>query len=186
MHSEIPTKYYFINKLDTNIINKQDKSTAFIYRNYSKQINVDTIIKIKKICKINNSKLFLSNDIKLAIKLKLNGAYIPSFNHNKKHLSYTVSKGFILIGSAHNLKEIRIKEDQGVSAIFLSSIFKHNKNYLGLNKFKLLTNLTQKKIIALGGISNKNLKLLNLIDCVGFAGISFFQKKTAPKKGPFK
>ena len=58
--------------------------------------------------------------------------------------------------------------------------------YLGLNKFKLLTNLTQKKIIALGGISNKNLKLLNLTDCVGFAGISFFQKKTAPKKGPFK
>ena len=43
---------------------------------------------------------------------------------------------------------------------------------------------TKKKIIALGGISKKNLKLLNLTNCIGFAGISFFQKKTAPEKGP--
>ena len=27
-------KYYFINKFDTNNIDKQDKQTAIIYRNY--------------------------------------------------------------------------------------------------------------------------------------------------------
>ena len=161
MHNKIPTKYYFINKFDTNIINKQDKSTAFIYRNYSKQINIDTIIKIKRICKLRKSKFFLSNDIRLANRLKLDGAYIPAFNHDKKHLSYNLSTNFILIGSAHNYKEIRIKETQGVSAIFLSSIFKHNKNYLGINKFKILSSLTKKKVIALGGISTKNFKKLN-------------------------
>ena len=53
------------------------------------------------------------------------------------------------------MKEIKIKEKQGVNIIFLSSIFKENKNYLGINKFKLLSNLTNKKIIALGGISKK-------------------------------
>jgi len=175
MHNKIPTKYYFINKLDTNIINKQDKSTAFIYRNYSKQINIDTIIKIKRICKLRKSKFFLSNDIKLANQLKLDGAYIPAFNHDKKHLSYNVQKNFILIGSAHNYKEIKIKEKQRVSAIFLSSIFKHNKNYLGINKFKLLSSLTKKKVVALGGISKKNQKKLKLTNTFGFAGISYFE-----------
>ena len=72
---------------------------------------------------------------------------------------------------------------QQVQAIFLSSIFKKNKNYLGLNKFKLLSNLTNKKVIALGGITSGNLKKLNLINCKGFAGISYFQKKTAPQGG---
>ena len=158
MHNKIPTKYYFINKLDTNIINKQDKSTAFIYRNYSKQINIDTIIKIKRICKLRKSKFFLSNDIKLANQLKLDGAYIPAFNHDKKHLSYNVQKNFILIGSAHNYKEIKIKEKQRVSAIFLSSIFKHNKNYLGINKFKLLSSLTKKKSLPLGVFRKKTKK----------------------------
>ena len=81
----------------------------------------------------------------MANQLKLDGAYIPAFNHDKKHLSYNIQKNFILIGSAHNYKEIRIKENQGVLAIFLSSIFKHNKNYLGINKFKLLSSLTKKK-----------------------------------------
>ena len=66
----------------------------------------------------------------------------------------------------------------------MSSVFKKNKNYLGLNKFRLLSNLTRKKIIALGGITKKNLKKLNLLNCDGYAGISFFQKKTAPEKGP--
>jgi thiamine-phosphate pyrophosphorylase len=84
-------------------------------------------------------------------------------------------KNFLLIGSAHDYKEIKIKEKQGVDIIFLSSIFKKNKNYLGINKFKLLSKLTNKKIIALGGISNFNLKKLKLVFCSGFAGISFFE-----------
>ena len=180
-------KYYFINKFETNDINKQDSQTAIIYRNYaSKRLDEKLILKIKKYCKKKGLKFFLSNNVKLAIKLDLDGAYIPSFNKNTKHLSFSFKKKFLLIGSAHNNREIKIKEKQNINILFLSSIFKKNKNYLGLNKFKLLTNLTQKRIVALGGISNKNLKLLNLTDCIGFAGISFFQKKTAPVKGPFK
>ena len=117
----------------------------------------------------------MSNDVKLANKLKLDGAYIPSFNKSLNHLSYRFNKKFKIVGSAHNLKEINIKNSQNVEQIFVSSLFKKNKNYLGINKFKLITNLTKKEIIVLGGISNKNLNKLKLINCVGFAGISYFE-----------
>ena len=173
-------KYYFIDKFDTNNIDNQKTNTGIIYRNYNEKNNLNTIIKIKKYCKKKGYKFFLSNNTKLAINLNLDGAYIPSFNNNFNHLSFSKKKNFLLIGSAHNNKEIKLKEKQGVNIIFLSSIFKGNKNYLGINKFKLLSNLTNKKVIALGGISKKNLKKLKLIDSFGFAGISFFQKKTAP------
>jgi len=86
-----------------------------------------------------------------------------------------LKKSFIILGSAHNLYEIRSKESQNVKAIFLSSIFKKNKNFLGINRFKLLSHLSKKPLIALGGISNNNLKKLSLINCCGFAGISFFK-----------
>ena len=105
----------------------------------------------------------------------MDGAYIPSFNKDIKHLSFSFLKNFTIIGSAHNNKEIKIKELQGVNIIFLSSLFKKNKNYLGINKFKLLSKLTSKKIIALGGISNKNLKKITLLKCFGFSGISYFE-----------
>ena len=140
---------------------------------------------IKNYCKKRGNKFLISNNIKLAIKLNLDGVYIPSFNKDKKHLSYSVRKNFIILGSAHNIYEMRTKELQGVNAIFLSSIFKKNKNYLGINKFKSLSLLSKKSFIALGGISNNNLKKLSLTNCRGFAGISFFEQKKGPRKGPF-
>ena len=169
-------KYYFINNFDTNIINKQDSKTIIIYRNYtSKKIDETLILKIKNYCKKKLLKFYISNDVKLAIKLNLDGAYIPSFNKNYSHLSFSYKKNFKIIGSAHNFKEIKIKELQKVKKIFLSSLFKKNKNYLGINKFKLLSNLTKKRIVALGGISNNNLKKLKLLNNPDFAGISYFE-----------
>ena len=169
-------KYYFINNFDTNIINKQDNKTIIIYRNYtSKKIDETLILKIKNYCKKRLLKFYISNDVKLAIKLNLDGAYIPSFNKNYSHLSFSYKKNFKIIGSAHNFKEIKIKELQKVKKIFLSSLFKKNKNYLGINKFKLLSKLTEKKIVALGGISNNNLKKLKLLNNPDFAGISYFE-----------
>ena len=176
MHYKINTKYYFINNFDTNNIDQQNKKTIIIYRNYgSKNINQSAILKFKNYCKNKNLKFFLSNNIKLAIKLGLDGAYLPSFNKEIKHLSYSLPKNFLIIGSAHNYKEIRIKEKQGVKIIFLSSLFKKNKNYLGINKFKLISKFTKKEIIALGGISKDNLKKLNILNCFGFAAISYFE-----------
>ena len=78
--------------------------------------------------------------------LDLDGVYIPSFNKSTKHLSFLFKKKFGLIGSAHNIKEIKIKEMQKVNKIFISSVFKKNKNYLGINKFRLISNLTKKKL----------------------------------------
>jgi len=169
-------KYYFINKFDTNNINNQDKQTTIIYRNYSnKTVDQNLILKIKRFCKKRSIKFYLSNNIKLAIKLDLDGAYIPSFNKSVKHLAYTYKKKFQIVGSAHNLKEIRIKENQNVKKIFLSSLFKKNKNFLGINKFKLLSKMTKKNVVILGGISDQNLKKLNILNQSDFAGISFFE-----------
>jgi thiamine-phosphate pyrophosphorylase len=176
MHTNITRKYYFINKFDTNNIDKQDKQTTIIYRNYSSNpIDQTLILNIKKYCRKKSIKFYLSNNIKLAIQLDLDGAYIPAFNKSLKHLAYSYKKNFRIIGSAHSLKEIRVKENQNVSKIFLSSLFKKNKNYLGINKFKLLSKLTTKDIIALGGILKKNKKKLYLLSQSGFAGISYFE-----------
>jgi thiamine-phosphate pyrophosphorylase len=175
MHNKILNKYYFINKFDQSHLDKQDNETTIIYRNYDQKLDERLVLRLKKYCKKKGNKFLLSNNIKLAIKLGLDGIYIPSFNGDKKHLSYSFKKNFIILGSAHNVYEMRTKEVQNVKAIFLSSIFKKNKNYLGIYRFKLLSLLTKKKIIALGGISKKNLKKLDIINSYGLAGISFFE-----------
>ena len=107
-------KYYFIDKFDTKNIDKQKINTGIIYRNYNEKNNLNTIVQLKKYCKKKGLKFFLSNNTKLAINLNLDGAYIPSFNKDLKHLSFSKKKKFLIIGSAHNNKEIRTKEKQKV------------------------------------------------------------------------
>ncbi len=175
MHNKIINKYYFINTFNQSHIDKQDKITTIIYRNYHQRTDKNLVLRLKNYCKKKGNKFLLANNIKLAADLNLDGAYIPSFNKDTKHLSYSFKKNFILLGSAHNVYEMRVKELQNVEIIFLSSLFKKNKNYLNINKFNLLSFLSTKKIIALGGVSKTNVKQLNLINCFGFAGISFFE-----------
>ena len=176
MHIKLLTKYYFINTLDTNNLQKQDKDTIIIYRNYSSSnINIDKLIKLRNFLKKKGNKLLLANNFKLALKLRLDGVYIPSFNKDFNHLAYSIFPNFAVVGSAHNLKEIRIKELQNVQNIFISSLFKKNKNYLGLNRFQILSKYTKKKVVALGGISKKNLKQIKLANVSSFAGISYFR-----------
>ena len=175
MHNNLPKQYYFIEKFDKKILENQSTETAIIYRNYTKKINKLEILKLRKFCNKKKLRLFLSNNFKLALNLNLDGAYIPSFNKSFYHLNFRLKKDFIILGSAHNLREIRIKELQKVDAIFLSSIFKKNNRYLGLFKFLNLSSLSKKSVIALGGISKKNKKILNMINLWGFAGISYFK-----------
>ena len=133
------------------------------------------LLELRRFCKINNRKIYLANEFKLAVNLNFDGAYIPSFNKNFFHMNYSFKKNFDLIGSAHNIKEIRLKEIQKIKKIVISSIFKKNKNYLGINRFKNISKHTDKKIIALGGLTKKNIKKLALTKSDSFAGISFFE-----------
>ena len=183
MHINIPNQFYFINTFNKNNIDKLDSNTGIIYRNYEKKIKINDIIKAKLYCKNKKIKIFLSNNFKLAVKLGLDGAYIPAFNKSFLHLNYSIKSSFLIFGSAHNIKEIRLKETQNVNVIFISSIFKKNRNYLGIYRFKRLKELTKKKVIALGGISKKNRKKIRLLSCYGFSGISYFEKKKGPKIG---
>ena len=63
-------------------------------------------------------------DIKLAIKYQLNGVYIPSFIKTKNFIISSKPKNFLVMGSAHNESEIKNKEDQGCTLIFLAPTFK--------------------------------------------------------------
>tara|TARA_B110000503_G_C7124858_1_gene404122 strand:- start:275 stop:811 length:537 start_codon:yes stop_codon:yes gene_type:complete len=176
MRNHIPKIYCFIDDLNQDYITKLKNNIAIIYRNYNKKTDINEIIEFKKKCKKNNRPFFLSNNIKVATRLGLNGVYIPAFN-NKINLNAYRRKNFLILGSAHSIKEIIIKEKQGVDCIFLSPLFltSKSKKFLGITNFKRLSNYTNKKIIALGGFNKKNLNKINFLNIYGYASISLFK-----------
>lgn len=167
--------FHFIDNYNPQYLIKLNKNINLIYRNYKNKININELIKLKNFCKKNKYKIYLSNNYKLAIKLNLNGVYLPSFNKDFIKIIHQ-NKNFDILGSAHNLKEIRIKEKQGVKYLFLSPIFKKNNKSLGIFKFMNLSQKTKLQIVALGGINNENIKLLKLIKLKNISSISYIKK----------
>ncbi len=171
--------YTFIDDFNENKILNLKKNSNVIFRNYQKKLDLRTVINFSKTCKKNRLKFFLANNIKLALQANLSGVYIPSFNKslNLNNLRNN-RKNFTILGSAHNVLELKLKEKQGVDFIFLSPLFltKNYQNNLGVVKFNLISKESKKPIIALGGIRKNNLNKIKLINAVGFSGITFFNQ----------
>ena len=186
MHKSLPNFFIFLDQYNSQIFKKKNTNIGIIYRNYNDRRRENELVKIAKACKKSRFQLFVSNDTKLALKFKADGIYIPSFNKTKK-FSNLEKKNMIILGSAHNQKEIQTKKLQNCTAVFLSPTFyvKKSKKFLDLYKFNYLSHINNINILALGGITKKNIRKLKLLHTSGFGGIQMFKKKPAFKRPVF-
>jgi len=170
--------YHFIDKFDIKELSNITKKINLIYRNYKSSNNYNDLLKIKYFCKKKGFKFFLANNIKVATKLGLDGVYLPSFNKNLKYYNLQLKKNFKIIGSAHNINEIKIKENQNCEYIFLSPLFKtdKSKNFLNIIRFNLISKVTKRNLVCLGGINSNNIKKIKLTKSKGMASISWIKK----------
>ena len=156
--------YYFIDQ-----INKSTISTIFKFRNisliYMSQdnsfSNIQDLMKIKEFSSKNNLKFYVTDNIRLAIKVKANGIYLTK-NYNRMLHNYNYKKDFLILGSVHNQLEYYRKSIQNCKKFFLSPIF-YNRKYsinkiLGVIKFKIISKDWKDKAIPLSGINQKNIK----------------------------
>jgi len=186
MHKIFPKFFVFLDRYDSQLFKNNNTDMGIIYRNYNAKKRENELIKIAKACKANRSQLFVSNDIRLVIKFKAEGIYIPSFNKTEGFANLE-KKNIKILGSAHNEKEIQKKISQNCDTIFLSPIFqvKKSKKFLGLHKFNYLSQRKNINILALGGISENNINKLKLLNIKGFGGVRMFKKKPAYERPVF-
>ena len=124
-------KYYLFlentRELNLNLI-KIRKKFNIIYRNQIIDEKIEDLISFRKNCKKNGINFYVANSAYLLTKLKADGLYISA--HNKDLLLRIFSKkGFKIIGSAHNQREIDLQVKQGCEAIIFSRLFKTKYPY---------------------------------------------------------
>ena len=169
--------YYIISELNSKIKKnlKKNSNINVIFRSKQKDYNNDTL---KKIIRSNiYNKVFIANKNNICPIKGLSGIYLSAFN--KKILISNHFQNKSIIGSAHSFKEIREKIKSKCNIIFLSPIFKTQKDTLikplGIIKFLLISqHFTTTTLIPLGGIENP-FRLKNY-GIKGFAGVSYFNK----------
>ena len=186
MHKNLPNFFIFLDHYDDQIFENNNTNIGVIYRNYNNPKREIELIKVAKACKRKRYQLFVSNDIKLTLKVGADGIYIPAFNKTKMFLNLE-KKNLIVLGSAHNQKEIQEKILQKCKAIFLSPVFyvKKSKSFLDIYKFNSLSYLNKINMLALGGINEHNISKLKLLHIKGWGGVGMFKKKTGLIKAGF-
>ena len=173
-------KYYiFVNELNETIkknILKISNPNLILNFKIFEESSLILAKNIIKFCKNHNIPFYILDDIKIAKQLNANGIFISATN-KKIGLSLFNSIKFKLIGSAHNQKEYFIKYQQRCGTIMLSPIFYNNKysinKILNTIKFNLIAQNWDINLCALGGISDQNIKKINMTKA-GAIGIKSF------------
>ena len=181
----IKNKYFLIieNIKDIDLRNiKLINRYIIIYRNSGKIENIDKLVRFRRYCKSKKIDFYVSNDEKLASKLRADGLYISAHNINLR-LTKLKKSNYKIIGSAHNVKELNIKILQGCSSIIFSRLFEvshpFKKNFLGIIKFNLFKLSRKENLVPLGGINLSNLNKLKMVKSNSFALLSEVKKKPA-------
>jgi thiamine monophosphate synthase len=177
-------KYFFLtDAINDEIINKIKKFTNFniIYydqkNSENKDINIDKYNKIYNFCKKNKIPIYITNNIKLLLKLKADGIFVTSKNIHTRNQK---SKNKTIIGLAHNQIEYYFREKQACDIIMLSPLFfnkKYSKNkILGPTRFNLITKNWKTKVCALGGINASNINKIKILrEIHGVAFVSWLK-----------
>ena len=174
-------RYFFIIESIKDINLKKIKNFGkynIIYRNYTPE-DIEKLKKFRLDCKVKRIPFFVANNVQLLSVLKADGLYISAYN--KKLNTNYLKNNYKIIGSAHNIKEIRLKKLQGCSDIIFSRLFKtaylNKTSFLGIIKFNLLRNLINISLTPLGGINLKNYKKLNNVNCQSIALSSLIKEQ---------
>ena len=178
-------KYYLFientREFNLNLI-KIRKKFNIIYRNQTTKESINELEIFRKNCKKNGINFYIANDTKLLSKIKADGLYISAYNKNLRLNNYS-RKGYMIIGAAHNQKEINLKIKQGCKVIIFSRLFEtgysYKNGYLGVQRFNILSLRSKTELVPLGGINEKNLCKMNTIKSDAFACLSALKKKPA-------
>lgn len=144
--------------------------------------------KIKKICKKYKVKFLINDDPYLAKKLNADGCHLGQKDTNIITARKILGKKIIGVTCHNSISLAKRALDQKANYLafgaFYSSKTKKVKYKANVSVLKKIKKITNKPIVAIGGINNKNYKnlLLNNANFLAISGYIFNNKKLKPIK----
>lgn len=155
-----------------------------------KKTSVNKIIviskKIKTICKANGVKFIINDSPMIAKKVNSDGCHLGQDDMNINTARKILKKKIIGITCNNSYQKARLalknKADYIALGAFNNSKTKKIKHKASIKDLKKIRKLTNKPIIAIGGINQYNYKklLLNKADFLAISGFIWKNKKLKP------
>jgi len=175
--------YYNLNKI---LAFKKVKFFQLRIKNNSLRKKIEIGKKIKSICKKFDVKFLINDDPMLAKRLNADGCHLGQKDMDIVSARKILGKKIIGI-TCHNSislakKALKNNADYLAFGAFFPTNTKKVKFKANMSVIKKIKQLTNKPIIAIGGINNKNYKklLLNNVNFLAISGYIFNNKKYKP------
>ena len=142
--------------------------------------------KIKKICKSFNVKFLINDDVLLAKKLKADGCHLGQKDMNVLEARKIIGSKIIGVTCHNSIKlaklAIKNKADYLAFGAFNLSKTKKIKYRASVNVLKNARRITNKPLVAIGGINSNNYQklLLNKANFLAISGYIWKNKKMKP------
>ena len=142
--------------------------------------------KIKKICKKNDTKFLVNDDVLLAKKLNADGCHLGQKDTKIIHARKIIKKKIIGVTCHNSIKlaklAIKNKADYLAFGAFYTSKTKKTKFKANLSLLRRIKKITKTPIVAIGGINSDNYKnlLLNKANFLAISGYIWKNKKLKP------
>lgn len=158
-----------------SIARKLPKGSGILFRHFGLENRFEVGLKLSKISKARELKLFVSYDTKLAEYTKADGMHWPKSKVFLKKRSQF--KNYMHSSSAHTHRQIRTALQNDFDACFVSSVFESQSSSaptaMGVTKFRLMCQNSAIPIYGLGGITSNN--AAKITKHAGIAAVSGFK-----------
>ena len=173
---------------DLTQIFKENKVSFFQLRLKNEVFKKKLIIgkKIKKICKKFNVKFLVNDDVVLARKLNADGCHLGQKDMNILDARKIIGKKIVGVTCHNSIRlakvAIRNKADYLAFGAFYLSKTKKVKYIASVRTLKEARRITNKPIVAIGGINSNNYQklLLNKANFLAISGYIWKNKKIKP------
>lgn len=160
---------------------KLPRGSAIILRHYSHPDKARLAHKLALICKRRRLKLLIANDVRLAISVRSDGVHVPDYNLSQiPRIRSKLRKGQIITAATHSLRRIHMAGKMKADAAMISPVFPTRSHdfsgSLGVFRLRAISRNSPLPLIALGGISSRNIAQLKNMNLHGIAAITALEK----------
>ena len=131
--------------------------------------------KFYNICKKYDASYIINDYLNFNSNKYCDGIQLTS-NNLKNIKKFNLDKRYILIGSCHNIDEIKICNNLEINLILISPVYStSNKSGIGWKKFKELVDESKIPVFALGGLKYpEDIENVKINGGVGIAASKYF------------
>lgn len=161
------------------IARRLPEGSALIYRHFGVKNRKAIAKKLRNITYERDIQLFIGQDAKLAAGVGADGVHFAERDLAKGLALHAEYPDVLITGAAHSLKAVQMCVQNKMDAAIVSSVFKSESPSasgapLGVEAFAYLAGNVDIPLMALGGITPKNVSALYGSGASGIAGVSSF------------